>query len=330
MKTLLPARRRSAFTLIELLVVIAIIAVLVAILLPAVQQAREAARRFQCGNNLKQLGIAIHNYESTYQRFPASHNGSPFPPSPTTHFRWSVLAALTPFMEQSSVYNSLDFNVPLFGTAAVGFGIYPQNRAACKKVVPSFLCPSDSSRVVTADRGPVNYAACGGSGVNGGVLYDTDGVMYSNSWLPIASITDGTSNSACMSESTLGSGIADSTGAVPADSTGYIVANTATASTPLTTADCTPGGTWRYNRGYCWADGGIINGTYNHAYPPNSTRPDCMNRTSPGYRAARSQHSGGVNMLLCAGPTRFVTENVDTTVWAAVSTRAGKERLGEF
>src|SRR4051812_24914638 len=108
--------RRRAFTLIELLVVIAIIAVLVALLLPAVQSAREAARRAQCTNNLKQLGIALHNYHSSHDCFPV---GFLYPantaglPVPALHYRWSVLAQMSPYLEQTSVYNALNMSYPL-------------------------------------------------------------------------------------------------------------------------------------------------------------------------------------------------------------------------
>src|SRR6187549_3640445 len=113
-----PRSQRRAFTLIELLVVIAIIAVLIGLLLPAVQKVREAASRTQCQNNLKQIGLALHNYEGAYKAFPSSHWRKVWaadPTNPQGHFRWSGLAQLTPFLEQDAVYRGLDMTVPLYG-----------------------------------------------------------------------------------------------------------------------------------------------------------------------------------------------------------------------
>lgn len=327
------ARRTSGFTLIELLVVIAIIAVLVALLLPAVQQAREAARRSQCKNNLKQLGLAVHNYESTYTRFPAGYNGTAFPPSPTTHYRWSVLAAITPYLDQSAIFNTLDMNVPLFAPAPT-FAVYPQNKAAVATSLGLFLCPSDPAETVTANFGANNYVGCSGSGLNGGVMYESqgaDGILYANSWKQISSITDGTSSTLCMSETIKGSGASDSL----TEPTGielkrsYRVFN-GSATTPLTDSVCSSLTTWRFNRGYSWADGGAVNGLYSHYYSPNSMTPDCTGRSSPGWKAARSWHVGGVHGLLCDGSVRFLSNSVDLTIWRGLATRSGGEILGEF
>ncbi len=199
------------FTLVELLVVIAIIGILLALLLPAVQAAREAARRLSCQNNLKQLGLALHQHHDTRGVFPYGYQVKPWPPDPTVppaHFRWSVLAELTPFLEQTNVYNRLDLSYPLYGGpgASPPYSIFPVNRFGVAQKVSTFLCPSDRAETIIPGRGPANYVACAGSGLNGGDATNADGVFYINSRTRIADILDGTSATALMSESLLGPG----------------------------------------------------------------------------------------------------------------------------
>lgn len=320
-------KNRIGFTLVELLVVIAIIGVLVALLLPAVQAAREAARRTQCTNNLRQVGIAVHNYADVMKALPAGYLGIPYPPSPSTHFRWSGLAALTPYLEQSAIGNTLDSSVPLFGPQSMNFDVFPQNKTAVATKLKVFLCPSEPVKIVAADRGPGNYMFCTGSGDDGGDLYDASGSFYANSWNRLATITDGTSNTVFASETLLGTGEPDATGPVPRDAR---LAYLSVSVTNLTDSLCAAGGTWRYNRNYCWADGGVTSGVYNHYYLPNAKTPDCMGRASPGWKAARSNHPGGVMMLLGDSSVRFATSNVNSATWQAISTRDGGEANGDF
>src|SRR5438270_678394 len=184
-----------AFTLIELLVVIAIIAVLISLLLPAVQSAREAARRAQCTNNLKQLGLALHNYEGPYGGYPLGTIVAAWPGDPTIppgNYRWGVLAFLTPFLEQTSVFNALNFSFPLYGASVpvLSSPVYPANTTAVNLMVSVFLCPSDrGERLTTADGflggpgrqfAPTNYHFCAGSGSNGGDPTIADGVFRLN------------------------------------------------------------------------------------------------------------------------------------------------------
>ena len=156
--------KRRGFTLIELLVVIAIIGVLIALLLPAVQAAREAARRAQCTNNLKQIGLAMHNYHSSINSFPVGFlypNPGQFDPQiPQLHYRWSVLAQLTPYLEQTNVYNALNMSWPIATGPSGSYGVgtpytfFPANQTVKQTIVSSFLCPSDSGRGPDSTSGP--------------------------------------------------------------------------------------------------------------------------------------------------------------------------------
>src|SRR5436309_15508339 len=162
-----PEVTRRAFTLVELLVVIAIIGVLVALLLPAVQAAREAARRMQCTNNLKQVGIALHHYHATLGSFPVgffyAYRGVLAESSPL-QYRLSALAQMAPYLEQANLYNALNFDFPVgykpTGGLSPFWPFYPANTTGMATTVASFLCPSDGAPAPMAGSGPVNYAFC--------------------------------------------------------------------------------------------------------------------------------------------------------------------------
>ena len=161
----LQSRHCAGFTLIELLVVIAIISVLMALLLPAVQAAREAARRAQCVNNLKQLGIALHGYHAAIGCFPVGFlypSGNVLSDSSPQQYRWSALAQMASYLEQASLYNSLNFDFPIAhqpasGASSAFWPYYPANATTMGTRVAFFLCPSDSGLPPDPDSGPTNY-----------------------------------------------------------------------------------------------------------------------------------------------------------------------------
>jgi len=339
-----PARR--GFTLIELLVVIAIIAVLIALLLPAVQQAREAARRTQCKNNLKQIGLAVHNYENTFRVFPFG-KGASYPGAPV-YARWSQHAMILPYLEQGNLYQSINFNAPPETPGMGGvINFMPAhsnpggvNAAPSRAAVPVFLCPSDSAAAPSDWPGQNNYA-----GNQGGWLCDRSdspglssdlspsetqtGVFYYLSRCRTGDITDGMSNTAFFSERRRGNGSPDpktdlyvmpNQNSRDATYQTCMAVNTATA-TPLTSK-------W----GYSWVMGENCCTQYNHVSTPNTV--SCAGQGFSGGMtnmamqvSASSQHTGGVHVMFGDGSNRFVSENVDLGVWRAIGTRNGSEAV---
>ena len=354
-------RRSRGFTLIELLVVIAIIAVLIALLLPAVQQARESARRTQCKNNLKQLGLALHNYESTHMTLPAYYS---FGAGNSGSF--SVQAQLLPYMDQASLHGLIDFGLkPQIGCCPGD--VNPPLVPVAKMKLAAFRCPSDpgpdsfdvkSGTTGGATGATFTYATCNyhvNSGTAVGKLYDarlpTDGIVWTNAKVRFGDITDGLSNTAAFSESLIGLPLQT----VPAPTNSrerrrsYInVACTWTSSTvPPATAGLANGYSapadpslfeamtvaisrgWAGQRGAGWIHGREYWTAYNHYHNPNSNVPD-MGTCGNGIFGARSEHVGGVHVTLCDGSVRFVSENMDLNTWRAVGTRNGAEPVGEF
>ncbi|AMV37529.1 DUF1559 domain-containing protein [Planctomyces sp. SH-PL62] len=332
--------KRRGFTLIELLVVIAIIAVLIALLLPAVQAAREAARRIQCTNNLKQLGIALHNYHDSLGRLPygaiVAQKGNYWYPTGEggEHYRYSALAMLAPFLEQTPIFGALNFNHPIYLPDG---SISPANSSLYATQISAFLCPSDTARVVQAGFAPANYMASAGDGMPGGsgMHNNPDGCFYYNSGVTFAAISDGLSQTAWMTESILGPGgfnVAAGTSINPREVMAQQPAVGITDLPPanLTLAECqsaAAGSSGYFNgqRGGSWAQGDFRHALYTHFLPPNSKTYDCLRGSDYAWKTGRSYHSGGVNVLFGDGTVRFVKDSIAPTTWAALGTRAGGE-----
>lgn len=307
-------RLRLAFTLIELLVVIAIISVLISLLVPAVQKVREAAARTQCQNNLRQIGLALHNYHATNQRFPPGR-GTPTPAI------FSVHAYLLPYLEQDALRQRIDYNQPpadftVPGNAYSGAA----NLAASSMVLPAFVCPSDPAmgRVSGSVYGGTNYAANAGSGnFSYGTLNQGDGVFFLGSKIRIADITDGTSNTAAFSERPLGDGSTTAANLAVLELPGGGDTSDAACASPSS-------GTWNLQRGEKWIVGNYGNTLYNHAMTPNAAAWDCMNMQQQKARmTARSRHAG-VSLLLCDGSVTLVGD-IALNVWQALGSRNGNE-----
>src|SRR5262245_22163185 len=197
-------RRRRGFTLIELLVVIAIIAVLVSLLLPAVQQAREAARRTQCRNNLKQLGVALHNYHTAHNVFPPGYVAGVAWPATTNG--WSFYAQLLPYLDQSPLYEKINFNLPVED---------PVNQPFASVTLPELICPTDQTNgafaitdavgnVVIPAAAPISYAATVGDDASEADAATGNGTFYRNSRTRISDIIDGTSTTVLAGERAFG------------------------------------------------------------------------------------------------------------------------------
>jgi prepilin-type N-terminal cleavage/methylation domain-containing protein/prepilin-type processing-associated H-X9-DG protein len=329
---------RRAFTLIELLVVIAIIAILIGLLLPAVQKVRESASRIKCANNLKQIGLAAHNYENANGMLPPSG----YFPVGGSSGQWSAVARLLPYVEQDNLYRQIDFTTP-----------YSAQPAVTSVRVPVLVCPSE-----VTDKGklnasgvqvhwPINYAASVSTWQvwNPGTGTGGDGAFVPTTPLRLADFTDGLSNTLGFSEvkaytsQLIKSGNPNAANAPPPATPAAVVALGGTLR------PAAPGQAGGHTE---WVDGKSLETGFTTLFPPNTRVPDTTGGTTYdvdfisanegnttnqfAYAAitARSYHTGGVNVLLMDGSVRYVANSVPMATWRALGTRAGNEVVGEF
>jgi prepilin-type N-terminal cleavage/methylation domain-containing protein/prepilin-type processing-associated H-X9-DG protein len=309
---------RRAFTLIELVVVIAVIAVLIALLLPAVQASREAARRVQCVNNEKQIGLALHNYHESRQCFPPSSMGG--------ISAFSALSQILPFLEQSTMYNALNFSLP---------DTDPANNTVLMAKVNGFICPSDLPDSAPANGAQTNYMADQGSwivfgsstGANAN-LPPPNGVFIAGSASTFASITDGLSNTGFFSERMLD---------FPSNAVVDPIADVFFPRTsPLTIDDAVQQCqavdiTNLANQAPVFMGAPWINGQHVFQYITGPNTRSCgffiVNRAT---MPPSSRHPGGVNLLLGDGSVRWIKDSIDLQTWRALGTKAGGEVIGDY
>jgi len=335
--------RRSGFTLIELLVVIAIIAVLIALLLPAVQAAREAARRLQCLNNLKQIGLALHNYHDAVGCLPwGQGEGEKWQD-------WSAHSQLLPYLEQGALFNALNFST-LVVNGCRPDGKCPENSTAKNSQINVFLCPSDLNRLTTPE-GHNNYVACSGSGADTtaqrgpfmGPFLGPDPNNRANAQvLSFRDITDGLSQSAAFSEKVKGIGSSNVHDSVKPTSFVVQLDEPANPSEPdlysqlclaQDPATATPASGWGYTDGLgggtggSWAIGYPVHTRYTHVMPPNTWSCDWGNGSNGiqgtltgGAHTASSHHPGVVNVLFCDGSIKAIKDSISLSVWWALGT----------
>lgn len=309
------SRFRAGFTLIELLVVIAIIAILIGLLLPAVQKVREAAARMQCSNNIRQVAIAMHSYHDANSQFPPGQFCYMDQGLPDNYDRRCWMQPILPYIEQDNLLKQLDS-----GRLARANG-YTINNPGFSTLIKTLMCPSDPTGPKNVTFGATtpdapsqgahgNYLMCASSNVfnPGGYINSAklDGIAYPLSKVRIAGISDGTSNTVMVSEILLAE-----------DVTGHDTRG-------------------RYHNAL---HGGAL---FSTLYPPNTTVPDntpycqsmprspCVQTRSNLFHSARSAHSGGVNVGMSDGSVRFVSDTINAATWQALGSRAGGEIVGNF
>ncbi|WP_417737473.1 DUF1559 domain-containing protein [Rosistilla oblonga] len=312
-------RLRAGFTLVELLVVIAIIGILVGLLLPAVQAAREAARRMSCSNNLKQIGLAMHNYHDTHQRFPYAFRTLDNPPGPSgvpagiTHVRDTWFHRLLPMVEQRGLYDSYEADSSMFIN-------HSNLKMQIETVVPAFVCPTNpgygGGAANQANGFQGTYGVCMSGSETLGITFTTNGkgMFYNASKTKFRDILDGTTNTIMVGE-----GIAR-----PMDNVGG------------------HGDLGQYWGGATWGATGFTT-----AEPPNTSLPDrphsckstsvlqapCLSTSSTRgeqFNFSRSYHPGGVQVTLADASVRFAAETIDQQIYQNLGDKADSQVIGEW
>jgi type II secretory pathway pseudopilin PulG len=297
--------RRPGFTLFQLLVVLAVLAILLALLLPAVQKVREAAARMQSQNNLKQIAIACHNYESTYGLFPPGLDDK----------HYSAAAKLLPFIEQDNLYKAIDFKKAADDKA---------NAEARKVVVKVFLSPLDPVPAVSPDAGATNYL------FNAGAKYplkDNDGLFYLDSKVKITDITDGTSNTLLAGETLKG---AAGPSTVRRQYVGLPAATLAGLTEESGVKDFADGKNVRADRCGAWIDGRFLQGTFTGTRALNDPRPDVSCGGEGGLSALRNVRDYYTNIGMADGSVRIIHKEVKLDVWKNLASRNDGNVIPDF
>ena len=327
---------RAGFTLVELLVVIAIIGILIALLLPAVQAAREAARRSQCVNNLKQVGLAFHNYHDVHKTFPRwtyqlHFNNTGADGSNTWWTGFTAMTMILPFVEQGSIYDRIDWQVRP--------ATDPNNLMFRSAPISAYKCPSDSAYLDVNYPAYCNYHVCGGTcWINSALQYE-NGMFRRDRETAIYQIRDGTTNTILASECTLGDGTGSkfSPGDIVYRVTGRPAAwNPTQADMDAWGPTCVAGmtGSVMSSVGYrYWEPTVSALSAFSAIAPPNWRYPNCSDsQWSTGYTflGSRSRHPGGSNHSLGDASVRFISETIDYTTYQNLGARDDGNAIGPF
>lgn len=355
--------KRHGFTLIELLVVVTIIGILISLLLPAVQAAREAARRLQCANNLKQIGLALHNYHTRHNVFPMNTTGAVESGGVCGNGFYSWLALILPDMEQSGLYSSINFKIGMMDTCdqtsssdyhTLTISATHPNAAAAATIVSTYLCPSTGFQrnevLGTASPAPGSYAGNLGWPRNStGLSKSLPPLAHHNGLIGVINpklpepwqcgavsmrdVKDGLSNTAAVTERLITSAVtAQDLAGAPESLRSYCGGGGPRLSLPNWVKYCgsatPPDPAFSKQQGRAWISGWTLAAnTYMHVMPINQRNCHIYGGEDDGNNIVTpsSEHPGGVNLLLGDGAVHFVGDTIDMTVWWSLGSRNGGE-----